>query len=92
MREIPPSIIVKEKVSCSFENKGMIMRRLAEDSRDLETVLLDGIKIKFADDWLVAYPSQDMPYFHLVAEASTEEAARALVNQYSEKIKEWQRS
>ena len=92
MREIPPSIIMKEKAACSFENKGMIMRRLAEESRNLETVLLDGIKIKFADDWLVAYPSQDMPYFNLVAEASTEEAARALVNQYSEKIREWQKS
>ena len=92
IREIPPSIIIKEKTACSFENKGMIMRRLAEESRDLETVLLDGIKIKFGDDWLVAYPSQDMPYFNLVAEASTEETARALVNQYSEKIKEWQRS
>ncbi len=92
MREIPPSIIVKERVSCSFENKGMIMRRLAEDSRGLETVLLDGIKIKFGEDWIVAYPSQDMPYFILVAEASTEEAARSLVNRYSEKIREWQRS
>ena len=92
MREIPPSIILKERVSCSFENKGMIMRRLAEDSRGLETVLLDGIKIKFGEDWIVAYPSQDMPYFILVAEASTEEAARSLVNRYSEKIKEWQRS
>src|SRR3989304_6308554 len=92
MREIPPSIIVKERVSCSFENKGMIMRRLAEDSRGLETVLLDGIKIKFGEDWIVAYPSQDMPYFMLVAEASTEEAARSLVNRYSRKIREWQRS
>jgi len=92
MREIPPSIMVKERVSCSFENKGMIMRRLAEDSRGLETVLLDGIKIKFGEDWIVAYPSQDMPYFMLVAEASTEEAARSLVNRYSEKIREWQRS
>jgi len=91
MREIPPSIIVKEKAACSFENKGMIMRRLAEESRTLETVLLDGIKIKFGDDWLVAYPSQDMPYFHLVAEASTDEAASALINQYSEKIRQWQR-
>lgn len=91
MREIPPAIMVKEKASCSFENKGMIMRRLAEESRDLETVLLDGIKIKFGDDWLVAYPSQDLPYFNLVAEASTEEAARALVDKYAEKIRGWQR-
>ncbi len=91
LREIPPSIIVKDRVPCSFEHKGMIMRRLSEDSRGLDTMLLDGIKINFGEDWIAAYPSQDMPYFHLVAEASTEDAARALVTKYSEKIKDWQK-
>jgi mannose-1-phosphate guanylyltransferase/phosphomannomutase len=90
LREIPPSIIVKDRVSCSFEHKGMIMRRLSEDSHGLDTLLLDGIKINFGEDWIAAYPSQDMPYFHLVAEASTEDAARALVTKYSEKLKNWQ--
>ncbi|MBI1910720.1 MAG: mannose-1-phosphate guanyltransferase [Deltaproteobacteria bacterium] len=90
IREVPPSIILKEKVSCSFEHKGMIMRRLAEDSEGKNTVLLDGIKIYYGDDWIVAYPSQDKPYFHLVAEAATEEKAKALIKQYSDKIRSWQ--
>ncbi|MBI5588534.1 MAG: nucleotidyltransferase, partial [Deltaproteobacteria bacterium] len=92
LREIPPSIIVKERVSCSFEHKGMIMRRLSEDSHGLDTMLLDGIKINFGEDWIAAYPSQDMPYFHLVAEASTEDAAHVLITKYSDKIKTWQKS
>ncbi|MDO8426426.1 MAG: sugar phosphate nucleotidyltransferase [Deltaproteobacteria bacterium] len=91
IREIPPSIILKDKIPCSFENKGMVMRRLAEDSHKQKTVLLDGIKIFFGEDWIVAHPSQDMPYFHLVAEASTEEAALELITKYSEKIKSWQK-
>ena len=91
IREIPPSIIIKDKVTCSFEDKGTIMRMLAEDSLRLDTVLLDGIKINFGDDWVVAYPSQDQPYFHLTAEASTEEKARELITRYADKIKGWQK-
>lgn len=90
IREVPPSIILKDKVPCSFEDKGKIMRRLAEDSAGKKTLLLDGIKIHFGEDWIVAYPSQDRPYFHLVAEASTEDMAMEFVNEYTEKIKKWQ--
>ncbi len=90
IREIPPSVMLSGKVPCSFEQKGMIMRRLAEDSTGKDTVLIDGIKISFGDDWVAAYPSQDQPYFHLVAEASTEAATKALIDKYSEKIKTWQ--
>jgi len=90
-REVPPSIMENERVACSFEHKGMVMRRLAEASSKKDTVLLDGIKIFSGSDWIVAYPSQDQPYFHLVSEAATEEAARKLIVKYTDMIKEWQR-
>jgi len=91
IREVPPSIVIKEKVPCSFESKGAVMRRLAEDSAGKDTVLLDGIRINFKEEWVAAYPSQDQPYFHIVAEASTERGARELINKYSGKIKKWQK-
>jgi mannose-1-phosphate guanylyltransferase/phosphomannomutase len=90
IREIPPSIVVKERIPCSWENKGMLMRRLAEDSRGKETALIDGIRINFGDDWFVAYPSQSRSSFNVMAEASTEERAREIVEKYAEKIKKWQ--
>jgi mannose-1-phosphate guanylyltransferase/phosphomannomutase len=91
IREIPPSIMVKERIPCSWENKGMLMRRLAEDSRGMETALIDGIRINFGDDWFVAYPSQSRSSFNVIAEASTEERAREIVEKYAEKIRQWQR-
>ncbi len=91
IREIPPSVIIRDKVSCSFENKGMIMRKLAEDSRGKDTAYVDGIKINFGEDWIVAYPSQDQPYFHVAVEASTKETAGELMERYIEKIRKWQR-
>ncbi len=90
IREIPPSIILKEKVPCAFEHKGAVMRRLAEDSGGKDTILLDGIKINFKDNWVAAYPSQDHPYFHVMAEASTKQQATELISEYCEKIKRWQ--
>ncbi|MCK4739441.1 MAG: NTP transferase domain-containing protein [Deltaproteobacteria bacterium] len=90
LREIPPSFMVKEEVPCKWESKGMIMRRLAEDSQKKKTVLIDGIRINFGDDWLIAYPSQSHSYFHVVAEASTGERAKELASIYAEKIRGWQ--
>jgi len=90
LREIPPSKMVKEKVPCPWEHKGTVMRRLAEESRGAATTLIDGIRIDFGDDWIIAYPSQTNSYFHVEAEASTEDKAREMVSLYSRKIKEWQ--
>jgi mannose-1-phosphate guanylyltransferase/phosphomannomutase len=90
LREIPPSVMVRERVACSWESKGMVMRRLAEDSIGKKTALIDGIRIAYGEDWIVAYPSQSNSYFHIVAEASTDERARELVDNYAGKIKKWQ--
>ncbi|MBI5903754.1 MAG: hypothetical protein HZB84_09770, partial [Deltaproteobacteria bacterium] len=65
------------------------MRHLTEYSMGKDTVYLEGIKIRFGEDWVVAYPSQDQPYFYLVAEASTEDRAKELLSEYSERIKNW---
>ncbi|MBI5892673.1 MAG: mannose-1-phosphate guanyltransferase [Deltaproteobacteria bacterium] len=90
-REIPPSFMVKERVSCSWEKKGMIMRNLMEDSKTKDVQLIDGIKIFFDKDWVVAYPSQDNAYFHIIAEASTKEKADEIAKTYVNKIEEWQK-
>lgn len=91
IRELPPSIILKDKIPCPSEYKGVVMRRLAEDSGGKSTTLLDGIRINFEDDWVAAYPSQDRPYFIIVAEAPTEHGARELISRYAKKIRTWQR-
>ncbi len=92
IRELPPSIILKDRVACAFENKGRVMRRLAEDSAGKNTILLDGIRINFKEDWVAAYPSQDRPYFLIVAEAATENVAKELILRYSDKIREYQKA
>ncbi|MBI5327393.1 MAG: mannose-1-phosphate guanyltransferase [Deltaproteobacteria bacterium] len=91
LREIPPSFMIKEKVPCSWEMKGKIMRCMMEDSRDKTSELVDGIKVIFNKSWVITYPSQDQPYFHVVAEATTMEKAKDMVDEYKEKIIKWQK-
>jgi mannose-1-phosphate guanylyltransferase/phosphomannomutase len=90
LREIPPRFMIKEKVPCSWEMKGKIMRCMMEDSRDKTSELVDGIKVIFDKSWVITYPSQDQSYFHVVAEATTMEKTKDLVSEYREKILKWQ--
>ena len=90
LREIPPSFMIKEKVPCSWEMKGKIMRCMVEDSRDKATEMLDGIRVNFEHGWVITYPSQDQSYFHIVAEARTREKAAEMAGEYKEKIIKWQ--
>ncbi len=89
LREIPPGFMVKEKVACPWELKGKIMRRLIEEMSGEGVQLLDGIKVFFDRDWVAAFPSQDHPYFHIIAEASTESHAMELAGRFVEKIESW---
>ena len=91
LREIPPSFMIKEKVPCSWEMKGKIMRCMVEDSRDKATEMLDGIRVNFDHGWVITYPSQDQSYFHIVAEARTREKAAEMAGEYREKIMRWQK-
>ena len=91
LREVPPSFMIKEKVPCSWEMKGKIMRYMMEDSRDKTSELIDGIKVFINKGWVIIYPSQDQSYFHVVAEATTIDKAKELAEEYREKIIGWQK-
>lgn len=90
VREIPQSFKIEKTVPCPWELKGKIMRGLIEDAQDEDVQLLDGIKIFKKDEWVIAYPSQDNAYFHVIGESPTRDKALILVNKYVEKIKSWQ--
>ncbi len=91
MREVPPSHLIQEIIPCSWEKKGIVMRQLIEYTKDKEVVLLDGIKVFYGNDWIVAYPSQDHAYFHVFAEAGSMEGARKLAQEYIDRIGDWQK-
>ena len=90
LREIPYKIDVQHrKIPCAWDKKGQVMRLAMEDLRGKNIEIIDGIKVKFKDSWVLMIPDPDEAYFHLWVEADEERKARDLLREYSEKIAKW---
>jgi mannose-1-phosphate guanylyltransferase/phosphomannomutase len=80
----------RAQLPCSFELKGGIMRKMSEDSVDLEVSFIDGVKVHLGDAWVLVLPDQYRSLVHIVAEADDAERATQLLEEYSRKVKLWQ--
>ena len=87
----PASAFLQTSVSCPWEMKGGIMRKMSEDSLDKEASFIDGIKVQFGDEWVLVLPDQYSPYVHIVAEAKDLKAAQRLLAEYQKKVDGWKR-
>ncbi|MEO6159028.1 MAG: mannose-1-phosphate guanyltransferase, partial [Ilumatobacteraceae bacterium] len=84
---LPKVHLVHDTVVTPWDQKGMVMRTLMElAGRDVE--LIDGVKMRYADGWLLALPDPEEPVTHLWAESSTEAEARRLVQEYARRIRQ----
>ncbi len=85
--ELPPFYMAHSDVVCSWSEKGGIMRKIIELSKNERMELLDGVKI-FHDSrkWILVVPDPVDPVLHLTAEAETEESAVNLVREYEKRV------
>lgn len=88
---LPRPRVVHETVRTPWERKGLVMRRFIEEAKGRKVDLIDGVKIWDGRAWFLALPDPDRPFFHLWAEADDEEAARATVLRYADRVWEWNR-
>ena len=84
---VPPLHLVRRKVTCPWERKGVIMRELISQARDQRLDLLDGVKIVGDCDWVLVLPDPSDPLFTVVAEAADDAAAEKLADDYVGRIK-----
>ncbi|MBI5342890.1 MAG: nucleotidyltransferase, partial [Deltaproteobacteria bacterium] len=89
LREIPPTVFVQKKIPCAWENKGALMRFLANHAKGKPSQFVDGVKIFHGEDWVLIYPSQDEAYFHLCVEAEGRRNAEDLAAHYAELFQTW---
>ncbi|MBD3169817.1 MAG: NTP transferase domain-containing protein [candidate division Zixibacteria bacterium] len=82
--------MVKEQVACGWNKKGQVMRNLISYTDKHERQLIDGIRLVEDDTSLLVWPDRKQAYFHLTAESLDESRAREKINEFREKIKEWQ--
>jgi mannose-1-phosphate guanylyltransferase / phosphomannomutase len=85
--ELPPSHVVRADVRCPWEVKGRIMREITREATEAGPVdLIDGIKVQRDGAWALVLPDASEPYFHVYAEAETEEKGQTLLQEYVTKI------
>jgi mannose-1-phosphate guanylyltransferase/phosphomannomutase len=77
------------EVPCSLEFKGGIMRKMSEDSVELEASFIDGVRIQLNNDWALMLPDQYRPVAHIIAESADEKRAKELVETYRQKVEKW---
>jgi mannose-1-phosphate guanylyltransferase/phosphomannomutase len=86
MDETPTPQMARLKVACPWEEKGRVMRLLAQEPATEHTKQVDGVKHVYDGEWVLVLPSADLPLFDVWAEASDEGRAWALAHQYAERV------
>ena len=88
VRELPEFHSAYDLVTCPWEAKGKVMRRLSEgvpEGRKVE--LTEGIKYYDEDSWILMRPDSFEPAFHLFAESESIPHSRQLVEEFASKIR-----
>jgi mannose-1-phosphate guanylyltransferase/phosphomannomutase len=91
LADVPHRTYLQTSISCAWEMKGGIMRKMSEDSLENEATFIDGIKVHFGDEWVLVLPDQYLPYVHVVAEAKDHKAAQKLLSEYQKKVEGWKK-
>jgi len=82
----PPIHVARLQVSCPWEQKGRVMRMLAQDPQTEKTRQVDGVKHQNDGEWVLVLPDADRPLFNVYAEAPDDDRAWTLVHEYAERL------
>lgn len=87
LESLPPFHYLSRDFPTSWENIGLVMRKMREWSGDRKVDIMDGLKI-FLDDsnWVLVLPDAEEPVLHVIADAESAGRAEALVNEYTSLI------
>lgn len=80
------------KVPCPWDSKGKVMRLLSQQYQSTTLQNVDGIRIDLGkSEWVLVLPDADHPLFHVIAESSSDEGARVLMEKYAALVSSLQR-
>ncbi|MBO9319834.1 MAG: nucleotidyl transferase, partial [Chloroflexus sp.] len=83
LADLPPYYLWQTRVPCRWESKGKVMRILNQQYHERHGEQIDGIKIELGQEWVLILPDPDGPFFHVIAEGTSEEHARVLTEKYA---------
>jgi len=87
---IPNHYFEHKVVSCPINLKGKMMRKFTEEAIGKDASFVDGVKI-FIDKktWILMIPDQYADSLHLYVNSDKEEKAKAVLDEYIDKINKW---
>ncbi|AZR72251.1 hypothetical protein BBF96_01865 [Anoxybacter fermentans] len=92
IESIPAFYTSLEDVDCPWEEKGKVMRKLIETTRNDKVELVDGVRIQHDHGWTWIYPDNDEPVFHVYTEADNPELASQISQEYAAMIEDFKTS
>jgi mannose-1-phosphate guanylyltransferase/phosphomannomutase len=84
---LPTGAYLTRSEFCPWEVKGRVMRVLLEQHGDALLDLADGIKVFVEGGWVLVQPDPDTPYYHIVVSVEDAEQGRALLTEYSDRVR-----
>ncbi len=89
-RTVPRFHMVKKNLDCPWSEKGSIMRKLIELTKNDKRETIDGIKVYYEDGtWVHLLPDKERPLFHINAESLSEDSAQSISERFESKITDW---
>jgi mannose-1-phosphate guanylyltransferase/phosphomannomutase len=88
VKTLPRVHLAHEAIPTPWERKGTVMRELMERSAKHDLVLVDGVKVMLENGWALVLPDPEQAITHVWAEAESDQAARALAQEYARAIRQ----
>lgn len=85
--EFPAYFRKYEEISCPWDLKGKVMRRLIEENEFKNSDLIEGVKLNFEEGWVLVLPDLDEPLCKVYSECRKIEDAERLNYNMIKKIK-----
>jgi len=88
LEELPGYATASREVEVTWDDKGRVLRKLAEDAGETQTEMPEGIKLRHPDGWALVLPDADEPVCRVFAESFNQETAESLTDMYVKKIQD----
>jgi phosphomannomutase len=81
LSDLPRTVMLKEKLACRSDRVRAVLRTIRDEYARWPQDLRDGVKVTTPDGWFLVRGSNTEPIIRIVAEAATEERARAMIEE-----------
>lgn len=87
---VPESNAATKRIPCPWEAKGKVMRHAMDFAKNMQTQLIDGVKIIMSkDEWVLVLPDPDRPFVNITVESVSKDKSAALLDKMIAEVEKW---